>query len=65
MKTAAAIHQLEVLQVKHQRLETELDGLSRRAYLTPSEEERTRILKKEKLRAKDRIRILMNEVKLA
>jgi hypothetical protein len=65
MKTAAAIHQLEALQVKHQLLESELNGLSRRAYLTPSEEQRTRILKKEKLRAKDRIRVLMSEVKVS
>jgi hypothetical protein len=63
MKTAGA-HHLEALQVKHQRLEAELNGLTRRAYLTPIEQQRTRILKKEKLVAKDRIRVLMDEVKL-
>lgn len=64
MKSAAASNQLEVLQAKHQLLEAELHGLSRRAYLTPGEQQRTRVLKKEKLKAKDRIRVLMTEVKL-
>jgi hypothetical protein len=64
MKTVAATNQLEALHARHQILEVELNHLARRAYLTPSEQQRTRELKKEKLRAKDSMRILMSQVKL-
>jgi hypothetical protein len=64
MKTVAATTQLEALHARHRLLENELSTLARRAYLTPSEQQRSRELKKEKLRAKDRMRILMDQVKL-
>jgi hypothetical protein len=64
MKTVAATNQLEALNARHQLLEAELSNLGRRAYLTPIEQQRSRVLKKEKLRAKDRMRILMDQVKL-
>lgn len=64
MKQVAATNQLEALHARHQVLEAELNNLARRAYLTPTEQQRSRVLKKEKLRAKDRMRILMDQVKL-
>jgi hypothetical protein len=64
MKTVAATNHLEALHARHQLLETELNHLARRAYLTPTEQQRSRVLKKEKLRAKDRMRLLMDQVKL-
>lgn len=56
--------EIEHLRKTHQCLKGELQLLSRRAYLTPSEQERARILKKEKLRAKDRLRLLMQRASL-
>jgi hypothetical protein len=64
MKTVAATSQLEALTQRHRLLEAELNTLARRAHPTPAEEQRTRILKKEKLRAKDTMRILMDQVRM-
>jgi hypothetical protein len=50
--------QLVRLQQAHHSLEAELEGLTRRAYLTPSEETRARAIKKQKLQTKDRMRVL-------
>jgi len=46
---------LNDLERKHQWLDSELEALMRRAYLTPLEQETARTLKKRKLNAKDRI----------
>ncbi len=64
MKTEAATKQLEYLRATHATLNNELELLNRRAYLTPAEQQRTRVIKKEKLRTKDRMRLLMDHVKL-
>ncbi len=61
MKAEVAAKRLDYLRTTHASLEGELDTLNRRAYLTPSEQLRTRQIKKEKLKAKDRIRVLMDE----
>lgn len=58
-----AVEQLSSLKLTHQQLEVELEALRRRSHLTPHEEQRARIIKKQKLRAKDRIRVLMAEVR--
>jgi hypothetical protein len=57
------IEQLSSLKVAHQTLEGELQTLRRRAHLTPIEEQRARIIKKQKLRTKDCIRVLMGEMR--
>jgi uncharacterized protein YdcH (DUF465 family) len=56
--------EIERLQNTHATLKTELESLRRRAYLTPAEEFRARELKKEKLKAKDRIRVLSQRATL-
>lgn len=62
MKTeTVAEKRLAYLRAAHTALENELSALTRRAYLTPHEQQRTRIIKKEKLHAKDTIRLLMTE----
>jgi uncharacterized protein YdcH (DUF465 family) len=43
---------------QHQGLDDRIDGLMRRAYLTPSEQYTARILKKQKLAIKDRLATL-------
>lgn len=48
-----AAMRLEDPDEQHRALHVELQVLSRRAYLTPSEQEGARLLKKLKLRAKD------------
>lgn len=40
---------------QHRALDAELQDLERRAFLTPTEHDRARLLKKLKLRAKDRL----------
>lgn len=60
----SATQEIERLQNTHASLKTELESLRRRAYLTPAEEFRARELKKEKLKAKDRIRILSQRATL-
>jgi hypothetical protein len=55
--------QLSSLEVQHEQLEGELRTLHRRAHLTPKEEMRARIIKKQKLHAKDRIRVLAGQVR--
>lgn len=57
--------QLRSLKDNHERLKGELKTLNRRAHLTPTEEERAREIKKEKLRTKDRIRVLMSRVSIS
>ena len=54
-RQATRLHDLER---QHTRLDAELEGLMRRAYLTPLEQEAARELKKRKLSAKDRIAML-------
>lgn len=58
------IQEIERLKNTHASLKTELQELRRRVYLTPSEEFRARELKKEKLRAKDRLRMLAQHATL-
>lgn len=43
---------------QHQGLDARIEGLMRRAYLTPSEQYTARILKKQKLAIKDRLATL-------
>jgi hypothetical protein len=52
------LNQLTNLEAAHTALELELQTLRRRAHLTPTEEQRANVLQKEKLRTKDRIRVL-------
>ncbi len=47
--------ELRELIAAHQRFETEIDDLKRRAWLTPVDRQHLRILKKRKLRGRDRI----------
>ncbi|HTV17446.1 MAG TPA: YdcH family protein [Polyangiaceae bacterium] len=54
-RQATRLHDLEL---QHRGLDTELEALMRRAYLTPGEQETARTLKKRKLDAKDRIAAL-------
>jgi hypothetical protein len=49
---------LNDLERQHQGLDAQLEGLMRRAYLTPIEQQTARELKKRKLSAKDRIAAL-------
>ena len=62
--TTLSKDQLSALKAAHRQLDHELKSLSRRGRLTPKEELRARVLKKEKLLAKDRIRVLMSELRL-
>lgn len=54
-RQAMRLHDLER---QHRGLDAELEALTRRAYLTPTEQETARALKKRKLDAKDRIAAL-------
>lgn len=58
MKDMTARTQLRDLEDQHRSLDMELRELARRAYLTPSEQNRAATLKKEKLSAKDRIQAI-------
>jgi hypothetical protein len=49
---------LNDLERQHRGLDNELEGLMRRSYLTPIEQQTARELKKRKLNAKDRIAAL-------
>jgi hypothetical protein len=55
---ATTTMEIQRLQSAHATLKFELQTLSRRAHLTPAEEERARQIKKEKLLTKDRLRVL-------
>jgi uncharacterized protein YdcH (DUF465 family) len=55
MTKAIAEEHLVELQQHHRKLDVEVSRLERRTYLTPSEHQQMIDLKKEKLRAKDRI----------
>lgn len=63
MKFSTA-QEIERLKTTHATLKTELEELRRRAYLTPTEEYRARELKKEKLKTKDRLRLLSQKATL-
>jgi hypothetical protein len=54
-RQATRLHDLER---QHRGLDTEIEALERRAYLTPLEQQTARELKKRKLSAKDRIAAL-------
>jgi hypothetical protein len=54
---------LSTLKVQHERLELELENLHRRAHLTPTEEMRARVIKKQKLQTKDHIRLLISQAR--
>lgn len=54
-RQATRLHDLER---QHRGLDTELEALLRRVYLTPREQDTARKLKKRKLDAKDRIAAL-------
>jgi hypothetical protein len=54
-RQATRLHDLER---QHRGLDTEIEALERRAYLTPIEQQTARELKKRKLNAKDRIAAL-------
>lgn len=55
MKEAPALNRIQALQVRHETLDREIQALSRRAYLTPSEQTHAVELKKQKLHAKDEL----------
>lgn len=55
---ATTTMEIQRLQSTHATLKFELQMLSRRAHLTPSEQERARQIKKEKLLTKDKLRVL-------
>lgn len=57
MKATTTI-EMQRLQSAHETLKFELQMLSKRAHLTPTEQERARQIKKEKLLTKDRLRVL-------
>lgn len=59
MRTMPLTDELERLQVAHHNLDRELKSITRHAYLTPHEQQRARVIKKEKLRTKDKMRLLM------
>jgi hypothetical protein len=61
MKDATAIDLLHSLQTEHRALDERLRVLSRRAYLTPSEQREAQELKRKKLSAKDRMFALTKE----
>lgn len=54
-RQATRLHDLER---QHRGLDSEIEALTRRAYLTPLEQQTARELKKRKLEAKDRIAAL-------
>jgi hypothetical protein len=54
---------IEVLEDQHRGLDAQLEALTRRAYLTPIEQQTARELKKRKLNAKDRIAALKRVLK--
>ena len=64
MKSVTGDPQLERLRTAHRDLDDELLRLTRRAHMTPAEEQRVRVIKKEKLRTKDSIRLLMDGFKV-
>lgn len=64
MRHTTASAELNRLKSAHQTLETELHMLNRRAHLTPAEQQRARIIKKQKLKAKDRIRVLTSRMSI-
>jgi hypothetical protein len=47
--------QLTMLRRAHEQLDRELTALRRKAHMTPSEERRSRVIRKHKLRTKDLI----------
>lgn len=55
---ATTTMEIQRLQSAHATLKFELQALSKRAHLTPAEQERARQIKKEKLQTKDRLRVL-------
>jgi hypothetical protein len=62
MKQMSSIEKLSRLQELHAQLEYELGLLTRRGHMTPSEQLRARVIKKEKLLAKDLIRTVGSSV---
>lgn len=64
MKSGTATNRLDQLRATHTTLERELNALNRRTYLTPAEQQRTRVIKKEKLKTKDTIRLMMDRMTL-
>jgi len=55
MKVATATDHMRALQSEHRTLDERLRVLSRRAYLTPSEQREAQEIKRKKLLTKDRI----------
>jgi hypothetical protein len=54
--------QLRHLETKHQMLDTEVDQLMNRVHLTPREYQQLAVLKKRKLRVKDGIAALRQDL---
>lgn len=61
MKNIADL-QLRHLETKHQRLDTEVEQLMNRVHLTPLEHQQLALLKKRKLRVKDGIEALRQDL---
>lgn len=56
--TVRQVLRIEDLENQHRGLDAQIEALTRRAYLTPIEQQMARELKKRKLNAKDRIMAL-------
>ena len=58
-------HELDKLYSEHQKLEQELDVLSRKKYLAPPDQQRERELKTRKLKSRDRLSELVSQLEAA
>lgn len=56
-----ANHDVQQLEAEHRDLEAQVKSLTRRAYLTPGEQQQVAELKKKKLDTKDRLYALREE----
>ena len=65
MRSMPLTKELEHLRHVHRNLEVELKNITRHAYLTPHEQQRIRVLKKEKLRTKDKMRLLVGQTTMS
>lgn len=64
MKQVTAMNRIRELEEKHGSLAQEVKSLTRRAYLTPTEQQQVAELKKRKLSAKDELHELRRDLSL-
>jgi hypothetical protein len=60
MKATTALDRVRALESEHRALDERLRTLTRRAYLTPTEQREAQELKRRKLSAKDRLFAIKN-----